>query len=207
MKLKMQHRESKMRGSQQAGFSLLELLIAMTVTLAVMVAASTLLATSLRTRARENVRSNALASVQRALSMMSREISNSGYGLADNGIVTADSTASSIRMRANLDNNTNLNGIDEDVRFVMQAATTNNEIVRYDNSTAASARSVLATNITSFTIKYLNLAGTEVSAATAERVSIEVEVLLPASPEEPAGVVNLISQVSLRNAPLTLQQF
>jgi prepilin-type N-terminal cleavage/methylation domain-containing protein len=203
----MQHRESKTRRSRQAGFSLLELLIAMTVTLAVMVAASTLLATSLRTRARENVRSNALASVQRALSIMSREISNSGYGLSDNGIVIADSSETSIRTRANLDNNSNLSGIDEDVRFVLQTATTNKEIVRYDNSLALSRRSVLATNITSFTIKYLNLAGSEVSAATAERLSIEVEVFLPASPEEPEGVVNLISQVSLRNAPLTLQQF
>jgi len=203
----MQHRESKTSEYEQAGFSLLELLIAMTVTLAVMVAASTLLATSLRTRARENVRSNALASVQRALSSMSREISNSGYGLADNGIVVADSTVDSIRTRANLDHNSNLNGIDEDVRFVLQTAGSNKEIVRYDNSLAASQRSVLATNITSLTIKYLNLVGDEVSAGTAERLRIEVEVLLPASPEEPEGVVNLVSQVSLRNAPITLQQF
>ena len=177
----------------------------MTVTLAVMVAASTLLATSLRTRARENVRSNALASVQRALSIMSREISNSGYGLADNGIVVADSSAESIRTRANIDNNSNLNGIDEDVRFVLQTA--NREIVRYDNSLAASQRSVLATNITGLSIKYFDLAGTEVSSGSAERVSIEVEVFLPASAEEPEGVVNLISQVALRNAPNTLQQF
>jgi prepilin-type N-terminal cleavage/methylation domain-containing protein len=201
----MQHRKSKTRACEQGGFSLLELLIAMTVTLAVMVAASSLLATSLRTRARENVRSNALASVQRALSIMSREISNAGYGLADNGIVVADSSAESIRTRANLDNNSNLNGIDEDVRFVLQTA--NREIVRYDNSLASSQRSVLATNITGLTIKYFDLAGTEVSSGSAERVSIEVEVFLPASAEEPEGVVNLISQVSLRNAPNTLQQF
>ena len=203
----MQHRDTKTREREQAGFSLLELLIAMTVTLAVMVAASTLLATSLRTRARENVRSNALASVQRALSIMSREISNSGYGLADNGIVVADSAEGSIRTRANLDHNSNLNGIDEDVRFVLQTAGSNKEIVRYDNSLAVSQRSVLATNITSLTIKYLNLAGDEVSAGTAERLRIEVEVLLPASLEEPESVVNLVSQVSLRNAPITLQQF
>jgi prepilin-type N-terminal cleavage/methylation domain-containing protein len=192
-------------GSNRAGFSLLELLIAMTVTLAVMVAASTLLASSLRTRARENVRSNALAASQRALNIMSREISNSGYGLTDNGIVAADSDDDSIRVRANLNNDNDLNDIDEDVRFVLQTA--NREIVRYDNSTAVSQRSVLATNITTLRIKYLNLAGAEVSAANAERVSIEVEVLLPASTEEPEGVVNLLSQVALRNAPNTLPQF
>jgi len=190
---------------KEAGFSLLELLIAMTVTLAVMVAASTLLASSLRTRARENLRSDALAAAQRALSIMSREISNSGYGLTDNGIVVADSAADSIRVRANLNNDTDVDDVDEDVRFILQTA--NSEIVRYDDATAASARSVLAKNISSLTIKYLDTAGTEVGIATAERVSIEVLVNLPAGPEEPAGTVRLLSQVALRNAPTTLQQF
>jgi type II secretory pathway pseudopilin PulG len=190
---------------KEAGFSLLELLIAMTVTLAVMVAASTLLASSLRTRARENLRSDGLAAAQRALSIMSREISNSGYGLTDNGIVVADSAADSIRVRANLNNDTDVSDIDEDVRFILQTA--NSEIVRYDDSTAGSARSVLAKNISSLTIKYLNTAGTEVGIASAERVSIEVLVNLPAGPEEPAGTVRLLSQVALRNAPTTLQQF
>jgi len=190
---------------KEAGFSLLELLIAMTVTLAVMVAASTLLASSLRTRARENLRSDALAAAQRALSIMSREISNSGYGLTDNGIVVADSAADSIRVRANLNNDADVDDVDEDVRFILQTA--NSEIVRYDDATAASARSVLAKNISSLTIKYLDTAGTEVGIATAERVSIEVLVNLPAGPEEPAGTVRLLSQVALRNAPTTLQQF
>ena len=190
---------------KEAGFSLLELLIAMTVTLAVMVAASTLLASSLRTRSRENSRSDALAAAQRALSIMSREISNSGYGLTDNGIVVADSAADSIRVRANLNNDADVDDVDEDIRFILQTA--NSEIVRYDDSTASSARSVLATNISSLTIKYLNTAGTEVGIASAERVSIEVLVNLPAGPEEPAGTVRLLSQVALRNAPTTLQQF
>jgi prepilin-type N-terminal cleavage/methylation domain-containing protein len=203
----MPNMESKSTEIYQKGFSLLELLITMTITLAVMVAASTLLASSLRTRARENVRSNALAAAQRALNIMSREISNSGYGLTDNGIVAADSAGDSIRVRANLNNDSDLNDVDEDVRFVLQTATPNREIVRYDNSTTVDKRSVLATNITTLTIKYLNPAGNEVSVANAERVSIEVEVLLPASTEEPEGVVNLLSQVALRNAPNTLQQF
>lgn len=201
----MSNKHLKMREAKQDGFSLLELMIAMTITLAVMVAASTLLASSLRTRARENLRSQALAAAQRALSIMSREISNSGYGLTDNGIVVADSAPDSIRVRANLNNDADVGDIDEDVRFILQTAT--NQIVRYDDSTPASQASVLATNITSLTIRYLNTADVEVSIAAAERVSVEVFVNLPAGPEEPAGMVRLISQVALRNAPTTLQQF
>jgi prepilin-type N-terminal cleavage/methylation domain-containing protein len=196
---------SKFSRANEAGFSLLELLIAMTITLAVMVAASTLLASSLRTRTRENLRSQALAAAQRSLSIMSREIGNAGYGLTDNGIIAADSSATSIRVRANLNNDSDLDDVDEDVRFVYQSA--NTEIVRYDDSTAASARSVLGTNITSLTIGYLDTAGTAVSAGNAERISIEVLVNLPAGPEQPAGTVRLVSQVALRNAPTTLQQF
>jgi type II secretory pathway component PulJ len=203
----MLNTQLKMTGSNEVGFSLLELIIAMTITLAVMVAASSLLASSLRTRTRENLRSEALAAAQRALNIMSREISNSGYGLTDNGIVAVDSNASSIRVRANLNNNTDLNGIDEDVRFVLQPATSNNQIVRYDNSNAGNQPPILATNISTLTIKYLDVAGTDVNPANAERVSIEVKVNLPAGPEHPAGVVNLVSQVALRNAPGTLQQF
>ena len=191
--------------ANESGFSLFELLIAMTITLAVMVAASTLLASSLRTRTRENLRSEALAAAQRSLSIMSREIGNSGYGLTDNGIISADSSATSIRVRANLNNDSDVDDIDEDVRFVYQSG--NTEIVRYDDSTSVSQRSVLATKITSLTIRYLDTAGTAVAAGSAERISIEVLVDLPAGPEQPAGEVRLISQVALRNAPTTLQQF
>jgi prepilin-type N-terminal cleavage/methylation domain-containing protein len=193
--------------NEQAGFSLLELLIAMTISLVVMMASSTLLVTSLRTRARENTRSNALASAQRALNIMTREIGNSGYGLVDNGIVVADSSNQSIRIRANLNNNTTLadaaqGDVDEDVRFVFQPA--NRAIVRANNSGGSM---VLATNITGLNIQYLDVAGNVVSSATAERVSLDVRVDLPASPQQPATVIRLVSEVALRNAPNTLQQF
>jgi len=171
-------------GEREEGFSILELMIAMTITLTVMVAASTLLASSLHTRLRENARSDALAATQRGLNSMSREIGNSGYGLNDNGIVVADSAADSIRVRANLNNDADLDDIDEDVRFQLQTA--NSEIVRYDASTVSGRRSVIATNISSLTIKYLNLAGAEVPPASAERISIEIQVNLPAGPDEPA---------------------
>ena len=41
----------------------------------------------------------------------------------------------------------------------------------------------------------------------AERVRIEIRVELPATMGTPASVVGLVSDVALRNAPSTLQQF
>ena len=198
----MQNTNSQHLVPTSSGFSLLELLIAMTITLAVMAAASTLLATSLRTRTRENQRSNALAAAQRALNIMSREIGNSGYGLTDNGIVVADSDDDSIRVRANLDNGPNLNQTNEDVRFVHQDD--NDVIVRVEN---AGTSGVLASGITDMTIQYLTVTGSTASAASAERVRIDIQVTLPAGPQQPAGLVRLTSDVALRNAPTTLEQF
>ena len=198
----MQNTNSQHLVPTASGFSLLELLIAMTITLAVMAAASTLLATSLRTRTRENQRSNALAAAQRALNIMTREIGNSGYGLTDNGIVVADSDDDSIRVRANLDNGPDLNQTTEDVRFVHQDD--NDVIVRVEN---AGTSGVLATGITDMTIQYLTVTGTTASAASAERVRIDIQVALPAGPQQPAGLVRLTSDVALRNAPTTLERF
>jgi len=178
----------------------------MAISLAVMAAASSLLTTSLRTRTRENLRSNALASAQRALNIMSREIGNAGYGLTDNGIVVADSSTNSIRTRANLNNDTSLDQTDEDVRFMFQAA--NKAIVRFDNFPSPNGSSVvLASNITRLTLSYLTAAGGAATPATAERIRIDLSVDLPAGPEQPASVVGLVSDVALRNAPNTLQQF
>jgi prepilin-type N-terminal cleavage/methylation domain-containing protein len=93
-----QHVEKK----NQAGFSLMELLIAMTLTLVVMSLAVTLLARSLNVRTRENEHVDELADVQRALNIMSREIANAGFNLTTNGVVAADSNQQAIRVRANL---------------------------------------------------------------------------------------------------------
>ncbi len=201
----MLNRRIRLNVETDAGFSMLELLIAMTITLAMMTAASTLLATSLRTRTRENLRSDALASAQRALNIMSREIGNTGYGLTDNGIVVADSTTDSIRTRANLDNDATLDEADEDVRFIFQLE--NRAIVRFDNFAATNGTTILAGNITGLTLTYLDTVGGPATAATAERIRIDVSVSLPASPGQPASVVGLVSDVALRNAPHTLQQF
>src|SRR5688572_33160117 len=88
----------------QRGFSLVELLIAMTVTIVIAGIASTLVAQSFRMRSREDARSDAIADAQRALNIVSREIANSGFGLIDNGLVNNanDTGPGSIRFRSDL---------------------------------------------------------------------------------------------------------
>jgi len=201
------------RAKLEQRFSLLELMIALTVTLILMAAATTLLATSLRTRTRENKRSEALADAERALSMMSREIGNSGYGLETNGIAVNDSGPSSIRVRANLNNDLFLAATDaeadEDVRYVLQS--NNRTIVRYSPRPSPDGRTtVIAYDVTFMQLSYYDANAvliTDSAYNRAERVRIEIRVELPATMGTPASVVGLASDVALRNAPTTLQQF
>ena len=198
----------------EQGFSLLELMIALTVTLIIMAAATTLLATSLRTRTRENKRSEALNDAERALSMMSREIGNSGYGLTTNGIAVNDSGTTSIRVRANLDNNAFLavsdSEADEDVRYMLQSG--NRTIVRFSPLPSPNGTTtVVAYDVTFMQLSYYDANGVVITDPTqynlAERVTIEIRVELPATMGAPSSVVGLVSDVALRNAPSTLQQF
>jgi prepilin-type N-terminal cleavage/methylation domain-containing protein len=196
--------------SGEQGFSLFELLIAMVVTLVMMAAASTLLTTSLRIKSRENRRSTALAAAQRVLNMMTREIGNSGYGLTDNGIVAADTGNSSIRVRANVNNNSTLDDPDEDIRYVYQAA--NKSVVRFDSFPSPNGiRAVLADRIDSLTLTYWDADGVQITNPAdyglAARVTVDVRVDLPAGPQQPAAIVRLLSDVTLRNSPKTLEQF
>ncbi|HKB65055.1 MAG TPA: prepilin-type N-terminal cleavage/methylation domain-containing protein [Pyrinomonadaceae bacterium] len=145
--------------SGTAGFSLLELIIAVSIVLVIMGITSTLLAGSFNVRARENQRSDALADAQRALNIMTREIANSGFGLSDNGIVAADSDLSSIRVRANLNafegqaTSPLVNDRNEDVKYSLWAANGASYIVRLDIGTQ-NQTTVLANRIDSLKIRY-----------------------------------------------------
>src|SRR5687768_18405888 len=97
------------RSNNQAGFSLIELIIAMGITVTIMTLSCSLLAAGFNMRSREDRKSDAVADVQRALNIMTREISNSGLKLpsglptiASNGLVTNDSDDESIRIVSNL---------------------------------------------------------------------------------------------------------
>src|SRR5580765_85511 len=106
----MRQRPMEIRRSRhEGGFSLVELILAMGITITIMGLATTLLASSFRSRSREDRKSDAVADVQRALNIMTREISNSGLKLpgglgavSKNGVVTNDSDSESLRIVSNL---------------------------------------------------------------------------------------------------------
>jgi type II secretory pathway pseudopilin PulG len=196
----------KTKLDSQSGFSLIELVIAMTVTIVIATIASTLVAQSFRLRSREDVRSDAIADAHRALNIVTREIANSGFGLADNGIVPGDSGPAAIRFRANLNAYTRddagnpvagSEGVidrDEDIKYLMynDDAANRHYLVRYDAYIGATVgqregTTVLANRLDSFSLQYFDSSGNELDVATtplavasAWRVRLTVGVILPA---------------------------
>ncbi len=194
----------KANRSTQAGFSLVELLIAMSVTLVIAGMASTLVASSFRLRAREDVRSDAVADAQRALNIVSREIANSGFGLIDNGIVPGDTNATCIRFRSNLNAYTRdsfgnpvagsntVSEADEDIKYSMYNDDVANRhyLVRYDVILGAgdprNGTTVLANRIDNFNLRFFDSAGSELDINTDPsllvhvwKVRITVGVVMP----------------------------
>ena len=231
----------------EAGFSLIELMIAMCITLVVMVLASTLIGHSVNIRSRENRRSEALADAQRALQTMTRDIGNAGMGLNVNGLVAGDSTSTSIRVRTNLNavgtaSDTDTGDDNEDVKYMLINDSNGKFIVRQNlqptPASIAAATNIVANRVDSLTIRYfrqrvsyssdqancnitsvtptnVTVGGTSVanevasSPGTATYVVISVCVQLPAvgtygeTGYQPAMVVQLISDATLRNNNLT----
>ena len=190
---------------RSGGFSLLELLIAMGITLTLMTAAATLLASALRVRSRENQKSDALADTQRALNIMSREIANTGFNLTNNGIVAADSSLNSIRIRSNMNrfdfsidvNDASRNDVidpGEDITYFINEAANTKYLARHDKF--GNGSTVLANRIDSMNIHYFDqkvtytappggtditdVSATEVSEAEAKYIVISISVTLDA---------------------------
>src|SRR5215216_1964187 len=185
------------------GFSLLELLIALAITMALMTAAATLLANALRMRTRENQKSDALADTQRAINIMSREIANAGFNLTNNGIVSADSGANAVRVRANLnkfdydasvtdDSRNNVQDPGEDITYFINESDNTMYLARHDRF--GNGSTVLANRIDSMNIHYFdqkvtytapqagsditNVSAAEVPAANAKYIVIAISVTL-----------------------------
>lgn len=208
--------------NSQRGFSMIELLIAMTVTIVIAGVAATLVAQSLRMRTREDARSDAIADAQRALNIVSREIANSGFGLPDNGLVRGDTGPSSIRFRANLNAYTleagaqAVSDADEDIKYSMyhDDASDRHYLVRYDVTRPnREGITVLANRLDTFSLTYYDMDGNTVDVVTNTanvilvwKVKVEVGVTLPAigapgsTGYQPMRPLTLRSEVVLRNA-------
>src|SRR5688500_5047144 len=151
--------------NNESGFSMIELVVAMAVTLTIVGLASSLLASSFNMRSREDRKSDAIADVQRALNIMTREISNSGLKLpgdlpqvSTNGIVVNDTNSDSLRLVSNLNGmpdsangyfeDTDVEDADEDLKFLMYVDATLGQryIVRYERN-GANQTTVLANRI------------------------------------------------------------
>lgn len=165
--------EQVITNKDEGGFSLLELIIAFTITIIVAGAAFNLLAQSMKMRQRTNEKVDAIADAQRALNMMSREIANAGFNLSDNGLVAGDCATdangnSTIRVRANLNKfdssvssaaQTSVGVVDEDagedVKYFLYPTDNTNLLARYDAyDGAGGTATVLANRLDSLHVHY-----------------------------------------------------
>lgn len=212
-----------------AGFSLLELLIAMSLTIVMLGIAATALSTGFRIREREESVTDAVADAQRALNIMSREIGNAGFNLSTNGVVAADSDSTSIRIRSNLNkydmsvdelNRDNVMDPGEDLKYFINVANNTDYLVRHDEFSTGRKTTVLANRMDSLKVHYFDQKVTyttvdcdidplpEVTPDKARYIVIALCVRIAAAgvPNtagyQPASNVLLVSDVTLRNANL-----
>ncbi|MEZ5345397.1 MAG: type II secretion system protein [Pyrinomonadaceae bacterium] len=199
--------------NSNSGFSLIELLVVMTLMLIVLSLVSMIFGTALSTRERESEKTDALTSVQSALNLMSREIANSGYGLTDNGIVTSDSNSKLIHFRANVENDDlQTNDIGEEIAYFYDPDT--DSVVRFDRF-AAPQSSIVINRVANVTFKYLEYAGnstvpivksTPTSETAAVRITLMVELdNFPGQPDNQN--VSSTTEVSLRNSRFLLNKY
>ena len=214
------------RKNKSKGFSLIELAIAMTVTLVLLGLISTLFARASSTRNRESRRTDALVSAQAALNVISREISNSGYGIiglnyggtkynavSNNGLILADCNSQRIHFRADIDNDTSTGDLGEDVTYFFDSTT--RSILRYDPN-AAQKTSIVVNKISSITLTYYDYTGNSSTPSAAKtvptldtsRVTINITVDLDPVEGQPSNQkVKLASDVTLRNSKFMLKQY
>jgi prepilin-type N-terminal cleavage/methylation domain-containing protein len=211
---------NKQRPDTEKGFSLIELIIAMTIMLAVLAAAFSLFGRSLSTRQRESSRTDALTAAQAALNVISREIANSGYGLVGNGIVSGDSNLQQLHIFSNVVNtNSVLTDPGENITYFYEPST--QSILRYDanqDGPGVGVTSIIINRVSSIEFEYFNYAGAnpvpvQVNPPTGSKLTTgRIRVKVTVTMERIVGQVNpydvvLTSDVTLRNSDYMLQQY
>lgn len=221
--------QTELTTNREGGFSLIELLIAMTVMMVIMGLATSLLVGAFSVRAREDQRSEATGDARRALNILSRELANSGYQLPvglsyssaggssavpANGLIPGDCDANSISFVANLNanvgtGNRDVNGTDEALTFQFVQDGNNGFLVRRDLNSGAGAQT-LANGIDGVEFVYLNATGADTSTNVSQAVRVRITVWTTLDPigkpgssnYQPPSQVRLTSDVDLRNVSL-----
>ena len=188
---------------KEAGFSIMELLVAMAVMIVITGAATSLLVSSFNVRAREDQRSEGTADARRALNIITREVASAGYQLPKgltyaapggavsvpaNGLIPEDCNATAITFVSNTDAHGDFNpqdaataappdfaiaGANEAIKFQFVQDGASNFLVRKDLITGDSL--VLANRIDGVQFDFLDSTGV-VTAAIGEATSINIRV-------------------------------
>lgn len=208
---------TKARRHPSRGFTIIELMIAMTIILVAMGLISSLFARALSVRRRESSRTDALAAAQAALNVMSREVSNSGFGLTNNGIICPDSNLYQLHITSNVTNtNQAITDVGEDVTFFYEP--TSQSILRYDangGGPGVPETSTLINRVSSVNFQYFNYVGSSSTATMVNpptidtgrvRITLAVQLERVLYQSNPSSVT-LVSDVTLRNSPYMLQQY
>ncbi|HSI87575.1 MAG TPA: prepilin-type N-terminal cleavage/methylation domain-containing protein [Pyrinomonadaceae bacterium] len=207
--------------SQQgaAGFSLIELLLSLVISLIILAAAVAAFSGALRGRDYQSARTDAIVSAQAAINIMTREIGNSGYGLLTNGLVLADSNASRIHFRTNVDNSDlTTSSPNEDVTFFCDGCDADGgSVVRFDASGSGTTSGII-NQVSLVQFQYWDY--NEITHAVTGpfnqpslntgRVTITLTVVLANVNGAPAGAasnVTVRSDVTLRNSPYMLNRY
>lgn len=221
---KFNEMNDKQRNKKTDGYSLLELMLTMTIMLIVLGLATSLFSKSLGVKQRESSRTDALTAAQAALNVMSREISNAGYGLknaaatdASNGIVLADSNNQKLHFLSNIqNNNTATTDRDENITYFFDNAT--QSILRYDanaNGVGSPETSIIINRISSVNYLYFDYTGsssTPTQSNTPSENTGRVRVTITVNLENVQGQTNgqsvvMTSDITLRNSNYMLNQY
>lgn len=222
-------RQTTQTTNREAGFSLMELMVAMCVMMVITGAATSLLVGAFNVRSREDQRTEAIADARRALNIISRELGNSGYQLPvglsynstagsgavpANGLIPGDCDATSISFVTNLNGNTgagdkDVNDTDEATKYQFVQNGGSSFLVR-SNLNPPNESLVLANRIDGVQFTYFDAQGTDVSANVALATSIQIDLWVTLNPVgrpgttsyQPPSQVRLWSEVNLRNGTL-----
>jgi type II secretory pathway pseudopilin PulG len=200
-----------------AGFSIVEMVVTMTIMLVIMGLVMTMFARSFSTRTRESSRTDALTATQAALNVMSREIANSGYALVTNGLMNG-SNDQLLHYNANHINTDDLlNGPGEDVTYYWEPTT--QSILRHDANGLGPGNpqtSVIINRISRVQFQYFDYLGanpiptgpnTTPTANTGRvRITLTVNMENVFNQVNPDAVV-LTSDVTLRNSDYMLKNY